>query len=147
MREIFKLYLKQELNQVEQERLIPASKLSHSELLKFVMMYSDKKKRFPPSKLIEEKAHGVYKEILKRYSSFREWAENIGYEANQAGHNFWNNSRIIERLAIAIKEHNRLPNNAKGLRSATKKVRTRGYLQQLMTTGGEGIIAFMHLNI
>ena len=91
--------LREEFKIVEQNVLIPGTKMSDEEILNKIMEYSDDGITFPSyDKLKTERQNTLYLNVLKRYSSMSEFAEKYGKIPHDTPMNYWNKEKIFSVL-------------------------------------------------
>ena len=89
--EIFKDILNKDYKSIVVENYIPTNTLTDEELLIEAMSISIDKNILPSSKDLAKLKYGVYKEILKRYSNYSDFAKKFNKKTVYKGRNDWSN--------------------------------------------------------
>jgi len=107
--EIFKDILNQDYKNIVVENYIPANALTDRELLEEVMSIAEDNNTLPSSSYLIKIKHGIYKEIIKRYNSYSNFAKMVNMKTIRKGDNTWFNiDNLFNIFDYMIKQYNKI---------------------------------------
>jgi len=86
---IFKHILNKNYNKYIINNYIPANTLSDEELLTEALLISNNKNQLPSSKDLVKEKYGIYKEIIRRYNNYKNFAQKYGKNTMYVNKNYW----------------------------------------------------------
>ena len=115
------------LQDVEQNKLIPITKLTDDEIFKILMTYSEDGITLPTSSVSKEVDNLLNNVIQKRYKNIMEFAKKYNVKTKKKHQNYWDKNKVLYYLDNIYKEYGYIPSKnslnkyLKGLSSAIDK--------------------------
>lgn len=99
---IFSPFMKLKYKHIKNEIIIPPNKLSNEELLINALEYSNNKDFLPDSGWLKNNKDSLYNEIIKRFNSYADFAEQNNKKIKFKQH-YWNKEKVFEKFDYLLK--------------------------------------------